>query len=216
MAETEQLPDEVKTFIVQALACFDPPSVVVAAVKEEFGLVVSPQRVIKYNPTKKSGEDLGQELKAVFEATRKRFLEETAEIGIANRAVRLRKLDRVAQKAEAAGNHAMVMGACEAAAKEVGGAFTNRQQHELTGANGKPLAAGAIVLPADLSGLSTEQLTQLYRDAASSSSRVEFKPNAAGDREGTVPAGPEPAVRPVGMDLQSEGSGEGTPGVPAV
>jgi hypothetical protein len=37
-------------------------------------------------------------------ATRKRFLEETAEIGIANRAVRLRKLDRVAQKAEAANN----------------------------------------------------------------------------------------------------------------
>jgi hypothetical protein len=216
MADAEQLPDEVKIFIVQALACFDPPSVVVAAVKEEFALTVSPQRVIKYNPTKKSGEDLGQELKAIFAETRKRFLAETAEIGIANRSYRLRKLDRIAQKAEAAGNHVVVMAACEAAAKEIGGAFTNRQQHEHSGPNGKPLAAGVVVLPADLSGLSTEQLTQLYRDAASSSSRIEFKPDAAGDREGTVPARPDADIRPVGVDLQSEGSSEGKAGIPAV
>jgi hypothetical protein len=34
-------------------------------------------------------------LKAGSEATRKAFLEETASIGLANRAVRLRKLDRL-------------------------------------------------------------------------------------------------------------------------
>ena len=144
MAEASELPDEVKTFIVQALACFDPPSVVASAVKEEFDLVVTRQRVHSYDPTKKAGEDLGAELKAVFEATRKAFLEETASIGIANRAVRLRKLDRVAQKAEAAGNHMMVMGACEAAAKEVGDAFTNKREH--TGKGGKDLVPAAAVM----------------------------------------------------------------------
>lgn len=141
MAETTELPDDVKTFIVQALACFDPPSVVAASVKEEFdGLAVTRQRVHTYDPTKKAGEGLGAELKAVFDATRKAFLEETAAIGIANRAVRLRKLDRIAQKAEAAGNHMVVMGACEAAAKEIGGAFTNKR--ELTGKDGKDLPGG--------------------------------------------------------------------------
>jgi hypothetical protein len=42
MAETKELPHEVKTFVVQALACFDAPSTVAASVKEEFdGLVVT-------------------------------------------------------------------------------------------------------------------------------------------------------------------------------
>jgi hypothetical protein len=146
VAEPEELPHEVKTFIVQALACFDAPSMVVAAVKEEFGTIVTRQRVHAYDPTKKAGEDLGAELKAIFEATRKRFLEETADIGIANRAVRLPKLDRVVQRAEAAGNHVMVMQACEAAAKEVGGAFTNSQKLEHTGKNGKDLPAAVTII----------------------------------------------------------------------
>jgi hypothetical protein len=144
MAEPQELPDEIKRFIVQALACFDPPSVVASAVKDEFDLVVSRQKVHAYDPTKKAGEDLGAELKAVFESTRKAFLEETASIGIANRAVRLRKLDRIAQKAEASGNLVMVMGACEAAAKEVGGAFTNKREH--TGKDGKDLVPGTATV----------------------------------------------------------------------
>jgi hypothetical protein len=146
MADTEELSPEVKTFIVHALACFDAPSTVAAAVKDEFGITVTRQRVHAYDPTKKAGEDLGVELRAIFEATRKTFLEETAEIGIANRAVRLRKLDRVAQKAEAANNHVMVMQACEAAAKEVGDAFSNRHKHEHTGKDGKDLPAPAAVV----------------------------------------------------------------------
>lgn len=147
MAETEELAHDVKTFIVQALACFDPPSLVAAAVKEEFaGLIVTRQRVHSYDPTKKAGEDLSAELKAVFEATRKKFLDETASIGIANKAVRLRKLDRVAQKAEASNNHLMVLNACEAAAKEVGDAFTNRQKVEHTGKDGKDLIPAATII----------------------------------------------------------------------
>ena len=43
MTERTELPDEVKAFVVQALACFDTPSEVAKAVKEEFGLVVSRQ-----------------------------------------------------------------------------------------------------------------------------------------------------------------------------
>jgi hypothetical protein len=141
MAEGEELPPEVKTFIVQALACFDPPSVVVAAVNEDFGLKVSPQRVMKYNPSKASGADLGQELKAVFEATRKKFLEETAEIGIAHRSYRLRRYQRIADRTP---NPMLEMAALEAAAKEMGGVFTN--EHKLKHSGNIDSAAQVIAL----------------------------------------------------------------------
>lgn len=135
----EEFPEEVKTFIVTRLACFDPPSVVAKAVKEEFGLAETPsrQRIHRYDPETKAGADLSDQLKAVFAETRKRFLEETARIGIANKAVRLRKLDRVASDAEASGNYMLVLAALEQAAKEEGGAFTNKR--ELSGPGGGPI-----------------------------------------------------------------------------
>jgi hypothetical protein len=40
--------DEVKTYVVQALACFDSPAVVAKSVKAEFDVVISPQAVEAY------------------------------------------------------------------------------------------------------------------------------------------------------------------------
>lgn len=128
MAETTELAPEVKTFIVQQLAMYDSPSDVARAVKEEFGLDVTRQRVHAYDPTKCAGAGVAAELKAIFEATRKVFLEETATIGIANKAYRLRKLTRIIERTEAAANPnpVLIMQALEMAAKEAGGQFTNR------------------------------------------------------------------------------------------
>ncbi|MGH7881038.1 MAG: hypothetical protein ACREQD_16305, partial [Candidatus Binataceae bacterium] len=72
-------------------------------------------------------------------------------IPIANMAVRLRHLDR--QLSFFAGKNAagIVMQLCEAAAKELGGAFTNERKHKMSGPNGEPLPAPVhgpvIVLP---------------------------------------------------------------------
>ena len=52
------LKSEVKSFIVQALACFDTPSQVAEAVKNEFGVVLSRQQVETHDPTKSSGKGL--------------------------------------------------------------------------------------------------------------------------------------------------------------
>ncbi|KTC33210.1 hypothetical protein AO265_35290 [Pseudomonas sp. ABAC61] len=52
------LKNEVKSFIVQALACFDTPSQVVEAVKNEYGLVVTRQQVETHDPTKAAGKGL--------------------------------------------------------------------------------------------------------------------------------------------------------------
>lgn len=122
------LSDEVKTFIVQQLACFDPPSAVVKAVKATFDEVVSPQQVEAYNPERRAGRNLSDAFRQLFTATRETFLKDTAQIGVSHRAVRLRTLQRLAEKAEAQGNVALAASLLEQAAKECGDAFTNKRQ----------------------------------------------------------------------------------------
>ena len=121
------LKNEVKSFIVQALACFDTPSQVVEAVKNEYGVVVSRQQVETHDPTKSAGKGLAVKWVTLFHDTRKRFREETAEIPIANRAFRLRGLGRMAEKAENMRNLALTAQLYEQAAKEVGDAYVNRR-----------------------------------------------------------------------------------------
>lgn len=128
----------VQLFIVKALACFDTPSQVASAVKEEFGLDITRQHAASYDPTKVMGRDLSKKLRAVFEETRKTFLGKVSDLPIANQAFRLRVLERLVRKAEGQGNMALVASLLEQAAKEVGGVLTNRR--EMTGAGGEPLA----------------------------------------------------------------------------
>lgn len=146
MPRPNTLPVEVQTFIVQGLACFDTPSVVAEAVKKEFGLVVTRQRVETYDPNKRCAKKLGHRWRELFEVTRKTFLEDTSEIAISHRAVRLRAIQRMAQKAETVGNMALAAQLYEQAAKEVGDAYTNRR--EVTGKNGAPLpvAPAAVII----------------------------------------------------------------------
>ncbi|WP_347883239.1 DUF2280 domain-containing protein [Pseudomonas aestiva] len=127
------LSNDVKAFIVQALACFDTPSQVAAAVKEEFGIEVSRQQCESHDPTKYAGRDLAKRWRVLFEDTRKRFREETADIPIANRAHRLRTLGRMAEKAENMRNLALTAQLLEQAAKEVGDVYVNRPAREPQG-----------------------------------------------------------------------------------
>lgn len=121
------LSNEVKAFIVQALACFDTPSQVAAAVREEFGIEVTRQQCESHDPTKRSGKDLAKRWVTLFEDTRARFREETAEIPIANRAYRLRALGRMVEKVEGMRNYGLALQILEQAAKEVGDVYVNRQ-----------------------------------------------------------------------------------------
>ncbi|GAB1102193.1 DUF2280 domain-containing protein [Shewanella algae] len=124
------LSDQVKQFIVQSLACYDTPSQVAEAVKEEFGVVVPRQQVEAYNPTKYAGRNLSQKWRVVFDATREAFKAETADIPIAQRAYRLRKLEMMLSKAEKRGNYPLVMQMLEQAAKEVGDIYVNHKRQQ--------------------------------------------------------------------------------------
>lgn len=130
-----QLKKEVKLFIVRSLAVFNTPTETAAAVKEEFGIVVDRQKCQAYDPTKRAGKDLSAELKAEFEATRKQFVESPQNIPVANLTYRLQRMQRIVD--DAGKNSVLVLKTLEQAAKDAGGAFTNRK--EITGADGKPL-----------------------------------------------------------------------------
>ncbi|MDD1958965.1 DUF2280 domain-containing protein [Pseudomonas sp. 39004] len=121
------LSNEVKAFIVQALACFDTPSQVAEAVNKEFGIEISRQTAESHDPTKRQGRNLAKRWVTLFEDTRARFREETAEIPIANRAYRLRTLGRLAEKVEGMRNYGLTLQILEQAAKEVGDVYVNRQ-----------------------------------------------------------------------------------------
>ena len=138
------LKNDVKAFIVQALACFDSPSQVVESVLVEFRVKITRQQVEAYDPTKASGKALAQRWVDMFNATRARFQNEIADIPIANKAYRLRVLDRMATRAEGMKNLAMTAQLIEQAAKEMGDSFTNKQKVEHTGANGGPIEATTL------------------------------------------------------------------------
>ncbi|MBD9510011.1 DUF2280 domain-containing protein [Ensifer sp. ENS10] len=162
-----KLSDEVKTYIVQALACFDSPSVVSAAVKKEYGLDVSRQLVESHDPNKKAASGLAPKWRVLFEETRKTFLEDTASIAISHRAVRLRALQRMADKAETQGNMVLAADLLEQAAKEVGDSYTNRQKHDHTSSDGSMSPKPASF---DLATMTDEEL-EAYRTLATAADR---------------------------------------------
>jgi hypothetical protein len=160
------LAENVKLRIVQALACFDTPSQVAKDIKAEFGLVVSPQQCELYDPNKRAGQKLSERYRQIFIETRKTFLEDTSLIGVSHRAVRLRTLQRLIDKAESQGNIGLVSQLLEQVAKETGDAYTNRHKLEHTGKDGGPIKTQPV--PVDLSDLTDEELAVLERLATKS------------------------------------------------
>lgn len=139
-----KLSEAEKRSIVQALACYDTPSQVVEAIKEEYGTVLDRGHVGCYDPTKAAGKQLAKKWADLFHATRARFQEEIAEIPIAGQAYRLRQLQRMHQDATGKRNPVLAMQILEQAAKEAGGHFTNKRQTELTGKGGGPIETATL------------------------------------------------------------------------
>lgn len=123
----DKLSEAAKTFVVQSLAMYDPPSAVAKAVRTEYDVVITPQSIEAYDPTKRAGARIADKWKTIFEETRKTFLEDASKIAVSHRAVRLRALQRMAARAEETGNLALAAQLLEQIAKEMGDAFTNRR-----------------------------------------------------------------------------------------
>lgn len=148
------LTDEAKVTLVQALACYDTPTQAAEAVAQAHGIKIERMQAWKYDPTKPSGKNLSKKLVDLFHATRDAFLKDAAGIPIAQQAYRLRVLQKEVERAQARGNTAMVSQLLEQAAKETGGAFTNRR--EVTGKGGGPITQ-------QVSSVTPEQLAEAVR-----------------------------------------------------
>ncbi|HCB1502636.1 hypothetical protein EC841_101266 [Raoultella ornithinolytica] len=127
------LKPEVRAFIIQELACFDTPSQIVESVQKEFKVQVTRQQVASHDPTKAAGKGLAKKWVDLFNELRDRFLNEISDIPIANKAYRLRVLQRMSTNAENMKNIGMTAQLLEQAAKEVGEAYTNKQRVEHSG-----------------------------------------------------------------------------------
>jgi hypothetical protein len=148
------LPDNLKVFIIQHLAMFCQPSEVAEAVKREFGKEVSRQTIWTYVPEHNS--QLAKKWVALFNQVRVAFIENLSEIPMSHQAYRLKELQKMfdREKAQPRKNPVMMMKILEQGAKEIGGFMTNRR--ELTGKDGKPLAA---IDPAELARELYQELT---------------------------------------------------------
>lgn len=143
-----KLSHDVKVFIVQRLAMYDTPTQVADAVKETFGVEIDRRQAETYD-AERPGEKPAKRWIALYEATRTRFLESVSDIPIANRAVRLRRLERMACAAEAKRNYPLAAQLHEQAAKEVGDYYTNTRNLAHSGVIGGGVLAVPVPPDAD-------------------------------------------------------------------
>jgi hypothetical protein len=125
--QKRRLTTEVQRFIVQRLACYESPSEVLAAVKVTFNIKISPSHVVYYDPMSATA-NLAQEWRELFSQTRAAFVQAIGNIAIAQRAVRLQRLDHLYHGALKAKRYALAGDLLEQAAKEMGGIYTNRRE----------------------------------------------------------------------------------------
>ncbi|WP_017401028.1 DUF2280 domain-containing protein [Acinetobacter radioresistens] len=128
------LKEPVKIFIVQSLACFETPQQVADAVQQRFGIEIDRRQCEGYDPTKFSGRNLSKKLTELFERTRKDFRENIEDIAIANKAFRLRELQKMYE--DSGRNKRAKQNLLKQAFQETDGRVTKQ---EITGKDGADL-----------------------------------------------------------------------------
>lgn len=143
------LDDKQKEFLVKALACYDTPSQVAAALKEHFGVAIDRRQVHEYDPEGSKGYKVAPRWKGLFYATRAKFNDQVSAVPIANQPMRLRALQRIFDKAEAMNNLPFAAQVLEQAAKEVSGGYSNVRKIQGGDAGAPPVGvehSGGIAL----------------------------------------------------------------------
>lgn len=154
------LKEPVKMFIVQSLACFETPQQVVEAVKQDYKIEITRQQVALYDPTKVAGRNLSKKLKDLFEQTRKAFRENVEDIAIANKAFRLRELQKMYD--DSGRNKRAKQNLLKQAFQETDGRVTKQ---EISGPNGEPIQTENTnppqYTPEQLAGMTAQELSRL-------------------------------------------------------
>jgi hypothetical protein len=131
--------EETKLVVVQLLAQFVRPAQVVEALAED-GIQTDIRQVGGYDPTRPYFE-AGDKWRQIFDATRKKFIEELETIPAANRAFRINLLQEAALTARAKGESGTMASMLRQIAEETGGVLTNRREIEVGANNFASLSA---------------------------------------------------------------------------
>jgi hypothetical protein len=120
------LSDEIKAFIVRGLARYETPTRIATSVKVHFGIEIDRRQVFAYDPA--GSRPPAQRWIDLHAATRAKFLQAMAEVGITQKLVRLRMLDRYANRADEDNQMERAAAFLDQAAKECGGFYERYQR----------------------------------------------------------------------------------------
>jgi hypothetical protein len=130
--KTTVLTDEMKAFIVRGLARYETPTRVAASVQAQFGVAIDRRQVHAYDPA--GSRPPARRWIDLHEATRAKYLRATSEIGVAQKVVRLRMLDRFANRCDETNSMERAARFLDQAAKECGGFYERFQRPKVTAA----------------------------------------------------------------------------------
>lgn len=145
-----------KREIVTALAMFSRPVEVADMMKELHDLELTPSQIVRYDASCQSWE-ANEDLRALFDVTRKAFLEDVQTVPIANQGYRLRILQDTLNKAIKGKNLVLANATLEQAAKEVGGVLTNDRNLKIDRGNGSAMSE---LTPEERRGLVADMLRE--------------------------------------------------------
>lgn len=139
-----RLNKKVKLFIVRLMAEFETPTDAARQVKDVFGIDITPQQCEAYDPTKRIGQDLSEELRKLFFEYRRKANEELEAIPIANKRYRLQRLQNIIDHDRYKDNPVLVPKMLEQAAKEMTNHYSNEMKIDHT-SNGESLNKPTII-----------------------------------------------------------------------
>lgn len=129
-APVPKMSPDAQRFVVRQYARFRKPSEILVLLKEEYpDLDVSINAISYYNPERDifPREKWGE----FYETERRAYVAGVESVGIAHARERLEYLDLAIRQAVKARNFVLVGQLVETAAKEVGGAYTNRRESQV-------------------------------------------------------------------------------------
>lgn len=130
-----KLSKDAQLYIVGALARYERNEDIIEKVKLIYETEINSSAVSYYNPVyqAKQGKTLKAELQEHFNKCRKEFLEAVQTVPSSSQVFRLQQLDEMAQVAKDKKNYKLAASLYEQAAKEMGGFYTDKIKHELSG-----------------------------------------------------------------------------------
>ncbi len=148
-----KLKDHHRAFLVSEFACFSSPQQAADALKQEFGIEISPQGAQHYDVTSGAGVRAAQKWHGLFDVSRQAFLDDVvSRIPEAHRSVRIQELAKASRQFKKKENYLAMARMLERIAKEMGSVYSNRR--EITGSDRGPIKYQAV------DDLTDEQINQ--------------------------------------------------------